>query len=116
MTSIGSYAFSNCSKLTSIEIPDSVEDIGFGVFFGCESLQYNIKDGLAYLGNSSNPYLYLAKLINENLMTASISNKCKFIGNHVFGDSSLTSIKIPNSVTNIGWRAFYGCYSLKTIY
>lgn len=35
---IGDYAFSNCSSLTSITIPDSVTTIGNSVFGGCSSL------------------------------------------------------------------------------
>lgn len=38
VTNIGDYAFSSCSKLTSIEIPSSVTSIGQYVFSGCSGL------------------------------------------------------------------------------
>ena len=38
LESIGSYAFYNCSSLTSITIPSSVTSIGWSAFYGCSSL------------------------------------------------------------------------------
>ena len=38
MTSIGNYAFSDCSGLTSIEIPNGVKSIGNWAFSGCSGL------------------------------------------------------------------------------
>ena len=38
VTSIGSYAFHECRKLTSITIPDSVTSIGAAAFYNCSKL------------------------------------------------------------------------------
>ena len=38
VTSIGKYAFYQCSNLTSFNIPNSITDLSEGVFYGCSSL------------------------------------------------------------------------------
>ena len=88
VTSIGSYAFRNCSGLTSIEIPSSVTSIGDSAFYGCSSLT-----------------------------SIEIPSSVTSIGSAAFmGCSSLTSIKIPSGVTSIGSLAFHSCSGLKYIH
>lgn len=114
--SIGKKAFMDCTSLKSIEIPNSVTSIGHVAFGSCKSLTYNVKDGLKYLGNKANPYLYLAGAESTSITTAIIDGNCRFIGNKAFGScSKLTSVVIPRSVTNIGWYAFENCSSLKSV-
>ena len=111
--SIGGSAFEECSSLISISIGNGVVSIGNGAFSDCDLLIYNVKDGLKYLGNESNEYLYLAGVENKFIKTATINSNCKFIGSSVFSEcSSLTSIIIPNSVTSIADGAFEDCSSL----
>ncbi len=115
VTSIGEDAFAYCESLTSIMIPNSVTSIGEDAFYYCDSLQYNIEGNLKYLGNSENPYLYLAGTTSDDITSATINTNCKFIGSSAFFITSLTSIVIPNSVTSIGDSAFEGCYNLISI-
>ncbi len=83
VTSIGAYAFLFCDSLTSIEIPNSVTSIGYGAFDFCDNLQYNVVGNLKYLGNSSNPCLYLATITSEEITSVNINEKCKIINYEV---------------------------------
>ena len=116
VTSIGRSAFSNCTSLTSITISDSVTSIGVDAFYRCSNLEYNIKDGIKYLGNETNQYLWLIDVENTSQSTYTIDENCMHIYHYAFYEcSSLTSITIPDSVTSIGVAAFQRCTSLTSI-
>ena len=111
VTSIGSSAFTGCTKLASITIPNSVTSIGSNAFYGCTNLKYNEHEGSYYLGNDTNKYLAFVKIIDETATECKINDNTKFILSKAFYCcTSLKSITIPNSVTEIGSNAFDGCY------
>ncbi len=114
VTSIGDYAFAYCDNLQEVILPNSLELIGDGVFNGCDVLQYTIKDGLKYLGNDENKYLYLSKNSGYYYGLEGINPNCKIIGayalygaNYSFLDDKLS---LPNGIVSIGDYAFANCY------
>ena len=116
VTVIGERAFANCLNLTNITIPDSVTTIGNNVFEMCANLVYNTYENAYYLGNESNPYIYLAKVTSADIVSCVLHENTKFIAKDAFADCiNLTSVTIPNSVISIGNGAFSGCASLESI-
>ncbi len=110
VNSIGNSVFSSCSKLTRITIPNSVNSIGTSAFYGCASLtNITIPNSVTSIANS---------LFWEctSLTNITIGNSVTSIGNAAFYNCrKLTSITIGNSVTSIGMSAFYNCSSLTSI-
>jgi hypothetical protein len=88
VTSIGSYAFHDCSGLTgALTIPSSVTSIGFNTFTFC-----------------------------SGLTSVTIPSSVTSIGMAAFmGCSGLTSVTIPSSVTSISVDAFAYCSGLTSV-
>ena len=86
VTGIGESAFSACSGLTSVTIPNSVKTIGREAFHGC-----------------------------TGLTSIEIPNSITSIKDCAFLFTGLTSVTIPNSVTSIGDGAFYDCNDLVSV-
>ena len=110
VTSIGHYAFYECSRLSSITIGNNVASIGESAFHGCRSLtSVTIPNSVTTIWN----YAFCECI---NLASISIPNSVTRIGGYAFlWCRSLTHITIPNSVISISYGAFRGCESLTSI-
>ena len=114
VTSIGDYAFSNCHSIQTISIPNTINTIGYDVFYNCDSIKYAHYSNGLYLGNDDNPYLVLVES-SQNVETIKIHENSRFILNNAFQSRHLNTITIPRSIKSIGKSAFNGCKHLQNV-
>lgn len=107
LESIGRKAFYQCADIVSIDIPDSVLDIGDGAFSCCRSLKKIILP--PYIEKIS-----LGLFEGSGLVSVEIPNGIVEIGKEAFrGCEYLNSITIPDTVREIGYGAFMDCVRLE---
>ncbi len=108
MKSIEEGAFCQCKKLKSCFIPESVTQIRQEAFQECyRLLQITLPSNLV----SIEPRLFCECYDLAEIKLPSV----KRIGHGAFYDSGLTSLDLPESVTEIDTAAFFGCYNLTSI-
>ena len=86
-TSIGSYAFFQCTNLALTSLPEGITSIGSYAFFQCTNLALtSLPEGIIRIGDST-----------------------------FYRCTNLALTSLPESITNIGNAAFYRCTNLRTI-
>ena len=100
VTSIGNSAFYGCSGLTSITLPSSLISIGEYAFQNCSGIET-----LEYKGTI------------DQWLSIDFSSTWTLDSSHTFivNEEELTNLVVPEGVTSIGERAFYGCSGLTSI-
>ena len=132
VTEIGYCAFSGCTRLSSVTIPDSVTTIGQEAFGMTNLTSVTIPDSVTNIDNYifDNCHVLKSAIIGSgitvisnytfsvctSLSSVTIPNSVTTIGMWAFNNcSGMTSITIPNSVTSINFASFYKCTSLTSI-
>lgn len=83
---VNSYVFLDCSAITSVQIPNTVELIGANAFKNC------------------------------NLITSiTLPSNLKTIWNNAFENTGLTTVHIPSEVSHISWSVFNKCPNLSSV-
>ena len=127
--------FRSCSVLTSVYLPQNVDDIGDNCFYNCTSLtSINIPNSVKYIGYSAFTNCYSLSEIRIPSSVTSIDTacfaKCSGAISLIFEEGcqlntiptsgfmecdSLVTVTIPEGITSINTSAFYGCNNIKTI-
>lgn len=101
LTKLGAI-FNRCYCIESVEIPNSVTNIGYNAFYYCNNLtSVTIPNSVTRIGESAFDYC-------NNLTNITIPNSVTSIGRNAFRSCTSLSVTIPDSVTTIGNNAFCG--------
>ena len=103
VTEIGYEAFAGCTSLVTVSIPTSVKNIGGNAFGGCENIKTaQYRGTLSQWCQTDNDWslFYYAKTVTMF---------------DVADLKAMTTLTIPEGVTNIGRAAFYYCEDLNNI-
>lgn len=112
LTEIGEWAFSGCSNLLRVELPDATASIGRGAFFGCEKLTTLI---LPSRCTAIADFMFNGDRL---LDSDAVMHDCiETIGAYAFKDNTRKSqMHIPASLTYMANGAMEGMTSLRRIY
>lgn len=133
VTSIGSWAFANCTKLEQVSFPAGLTLIDLCAFENCTALTaVTLPKRLTELGSevfkncSALKSVWIPKSLTNNglgdgfkgctaLTDITFETGITKIADRQFDGSPIKSITIPGTVTTIGMSAFSGCANLTAI-
>ena len=123
VTAIGKFAFCDCYSLERVQIPESVKEIGEGVFFSGKSYATVRYGGTKAQWNSIAGLCNNTGILTSEIICADGTQKLEKRGTLIASGSivcgrteaSPSSLEIPDDITAIGDSAFFDCYSLERV-
>ena len=133
VTVIGAQAFYSAVSMTSIQIPNTVTEIGNNAFAGSGLTSINIPGSVTLMGNAAFQQMgFLTTVVIEDGITSlpsqafynnfsqsivnlSLPNSLTTIGDAAFFGAGISILEIPNSVISIGASAFYDATALTSV-
>ena len=119
---IGRNAFHSMKKLKTIQLPDSVESLGYQCFASCTNLQYvtlskNWKECPTHTEGKSG-IDYQGRIFEESNMIVDVicPEGMTIVPAYAFAKTwTMTEVRLPETVTEIGAYAYYDCENLARI-
>ncbi len=104
---IGKLAFSGCTQLGEVYIPESVTSIYSDAFYGCENLKTVTLLNKEWVSNDRNYNNSLCHYFGKQVEEYVLNDELTAIGNYAFYDcNGLKRITIPQNVESVGNYAF----------
>lgn len=111
VTSIGEYAFRDCTSLTNVTIPSSIREIKSYAFYNCTSLNaITLPAGLTELGMGTFEGCTALSQMSIPAGIPAVEDEL------FFGCTALKAVVLPSSISAIGENAFARCSSLLSVY
>lgn len=107
ISDIADSAFAGCTDLTWVELPESVTTIGYGAFYGCNSLQgilIHAKEYI-YIGNRSFDNCSSLRFVASNAMTAEMQDGYDPVISQMYNWTQMTYFYAPTNSTGYGEHA-----------
>ena len=117
ITGIGNYAFSGCTNLTSVTIPEGVKKLGSQIISNTYIEKIKIPSTVTDCNNEIYSGEYLGALAGDGVLTeVEFAEGMTRIPPYICSSANTVErIIIPSTVTSIGSRAFNGCGGLKGV-
>ena len=125
VVSIGAHAFPD--GVMDVWVPDSVKDIGYDAFSvwtmihanpGSRVVQWAIENGCRVHLNGDKNFTIIDGILYSyigNASTVTIPEGVTEIGTRAFYGTGIKSVRMPSTLVRIGFVAFSGCSNLKTV-
>ncbi|MDR3345298.1 MAG: leucine-rich repeat protein, partial [Oscillospiraceae bacterium] len=112
-------AFENCTALKDVAFPESLTQIKAGAFWNTALEDITLPASLRLINTPGGSFPYPSKgpfTYIPTLRSVTFADGIPAIpANVLWGAENLTTVNMPNSVTEIGESAFQGCVSLSSI-
>ncbi|MBO7458473.1 MAG: leucine-rich repeat protein [Paludibacteraceae bacterium] len=108
VTEVDSHAFYLCTSIISINLPKSIEKIGYRACYGANNLEtVTVASGGVMTEVGVSAFEQITKLTSVTLPST-----VEIIDDKAFRLTGLTTFPMPTALKKVGEEAFYCCYNL----
>ena len=109
ITTLCNNAFAGCTRLTDVELPGSLQNIGDNAFADCTALtSIEFPRSLELIGNGA--------FRSSGLTSVEFPGSVDFLYSEAFAYcDGLTEVELPDTIHTINGQVFYGCANLTTV-